>query len=111
LIAAILREQKKALRKRIVGDQSGGGLVCLGRNPSQKVQRSRACEDMTLMYHRQNWPLPALIHAFLKTGLLITAETIDGAKPQDLKVWYAAVADYFAIERQAKVGSESRAYH
>jgi hypothetical protein len=110
LVAAILREQKKALQKRIVRDGSGGGRVCHRRNPSKKAQRSRDCGDLTLS-HRQNWPLPALIHAFLKTGLLITPETIDAAKPDDLKVWYAAVAGYFAAERRAKVGAESQAYH
>jgi hypothetical protein len=98
LIVAILREQKKALRKRIVGDWSGGERLCLQRKPAL----SSGC---------QNWPLPALIHAFLKTGFLITADTIDGAKPEDLKVWYAAVAGYFAAERRAKVGTESQAYH
>ena len=79
------------------------------RTPLKTLRLAGISEDLTRRFSSANWPLPALIHAFLKTGLLITAETIDGAKPDDLKVWYAAVVDYFAIERQAKVGTESQA--
>jgi hypothetical protein len=108
LVAAVIREQKKVLRKRIVGDRRGGGRVCFDRGT---LQSGRAFKGLTLNSLRRDIIYPALIHAFLKTGLIITAETIQSAKSDDLKVWYEAVADYFETERQAKVGTESQAYH
>jgi hypothetical protein len=39
---------------------------------------------------------PALIHAFEKTGLLVTEENQHLIPTRDLQAWFAAVAEYRA---------------
>ncbi len=91
LIAAFLREQKKAARKEF------------GPVPDS--------EQLTLEVVR-NSDLPAhFAFAYERTGLLITAENEGKASTEDLKRWHAALLEYFEREQEAKVGAVSRLLH
>ena len=91
LMAAFLREKKKAARK-----ESGPVLNS---------------EQLTLEAVR-NSDLPAhFAFAYEKTGLLITAENEGKASAEDLKRWHAALLEYFDREQEAKVGAVSRLLH
>ncbi len=91
LMAAFLREKKKATRKEF-------GPVL-------------DSDQLTLEAVR-NSDLPAhFAFAYEKTGLLITAENEGKASAEDLRRWHAALLEYFDREQEAKVGAVSRLLH
>ncbi len=54
---------------------------------------------------------PALVHAYEKTGRIITDENIAHVPREKLIEWDAAVAEYFALLHAAKSGGSSQAFH
>jgi hypothetical protein len=87
---AMLEEQRQQFRQRFGRDPSPDDPVFFDTPPLEQIEH-RLAEAM-----RQAGLNPAYLHAFEKTGLIVTEENEHLIPQKDLEEWYAAVAEYNA---------------
>jgi hypothetical protein len=87
---ALLQEQRRQFRQRFGREPAGNELVFFDVPPLEQV------EHQLVMAMQRAGLDPALIHAFVQTGLLVTEDNQHLIAEADLRAWHAAVADYRA---------------
>ncbi len=112
LIAAVLREQKKAFRKKFGRDpqpnESGLGDPS-GDQPAHLTGTRQG--GLTLRAIRY-FDVPShFAFAYEHTGLIVTAENMDTMSTGDLRRWDAAIGEYFQMERLTKAAGASTLTH
>jgi integron integrase len=86
--AAVLEQQQQKFRQRFGREASPEDLLFFDAPPLEQVEH-QIVEAM-----RRAGLDPAFIHAFEKTGLLVSADNRHLIAEKDLQEWDAAVADY-----------------
>jgi hypothetical protein len=87
---ALLEEQRQKFRQQFGRDPSGDDLLFFEAPPLEQVEH-QLVEAM-----KRAGIDPALIHAFERTGLLVTEDNQHLIPAKELQAWQAAVADYNA---------------
>jgi hypothetical protein len=111
-ISAILREQKKAFRKKFGRDPRPDEPVFF--DPTSDVpiavsERGLACSTGDLL-RRAEAP-PHVVYIYKKTGRVVTPLNFDLIPPEGLAEVRAALEEYRALEQQAQARSKSQAFH
>jgi hypothetical protein len=85
---ALLQEQRQKYRQSFGHDPGPDDLVCFDAPPLEQVEH-KLVEAM-----RRAGLDPAFVHAFEKTGLLVTEDNQQLIPEKDLQTWFSAVAKY-----------------
>ena len=111
-ISAILREQKKAFRKKFGRDPRPDERVFFDPTsdiPIAVSERELACSTRDLL-RRAKAP-PHVVYIYKKTGRVVTPSNFDLIPPEGLAEVRAALEEYRALEQRAQARSKSQAFH
>jgi hypothetical protein len=89
-MAALLQQQQRKFRQHFGREAGPDDLLFFDAPPLEHVEH-QIVEAM-----KRAGIDPAVIHAFEQTGLLVTEDNQHLIPEQDLRAWYAAVAEYNA---------------
>jgi len=102
---AMLNAQREAFRQKFGRDPGPDDPLFF--DPEAPVPRPidrTEVDEALLEALRRSGIAPSLIHAVMKTGLIISEENYERFSPEDLAAWHAALDEYDELQRRGQFG-------